>query len=248
MTTYVYDGTLDGLLCVIFESFFRKQPPARIVRAPLGQEALFGPVVDVETERGQAQRVERGLRRAAPAGTLEKLEHALLSDHPGVEMTIWRFARALFDPPETDDAEAWLGPMLDIDRLDKRLRAEVHRMHAFVRFEELENGLFAARIAPDFDVLPLVAPHFEARYPAQRWLLADVRRGYGLLHEIGGVLRRVEVLPAGDETEEEVEFQRLWRGYFEATTIAERRNLKLHLRHVPRRYWRYLTEKRPAVG
>lgn len=247
MTTYVYDGTLDGLFCVIFESFFRKAPPARIVRAPLAQDALFGPVVEVETDHGQAQRVERGLRRAAPAGTLDKLEHALLSDQPGVEMTIWRFASRLFDPPEEDDAGAWLGPMLEIDRLDRRLRAEVHRMHAFVRFEEQDDGLFVARIAPDFDVLPLVAPHFEARYPAQRWLLADVRRGYGLLHEVGGVLRRIEVLPDAADTPEEAAFQRLWRSYFEATTIAERRNLKLHLRHVPRRYWPYLTEKRAAA-
>ncbi|MEO6759204.1 MAG: DUF4130 domain-containing protein, partial [Saprospiraceae bacterium] len=25
--------------------------------------------------------------------------------------------------------------------------------------------------------------------------------------------------------------------------IPERRNLKLHLQHVPKRYWKYLTEK-----
>ena len=37
--------------------------------------------------------------------------------------------------------------------------------------------------------------------------------------------------------------QAMWRAYFQAVTIPERRNLALHLRHVPKRYWPYLTEK-----
>ena len=38
-------------------------------------------------------------------------------------------------------------------------------------------------------------------------------------------------------------FQDLWKGYFKALTIKERINLKLQKQHMPRRFWKYLTEK-----
>ena len=44
--------------------------------------------------------------------------------------------------------------------------------------------------------------------------------------------------------EEEINYQNLWKEYFDHTNIKERKNTKLHLQHVPKRYWRYLTEKR----
>jgi probable DNA metabolism protein len=45
--------------------------------------------------------------------------------------------------------------------------------------------------------------------------------------------------------ENEVQYQRLWKRYFKAITIRERINPKLHRQHLPRRYWKYLTEKDP---
>jgi probable DNA metabolism protein len=44
--------------------------------------------------------------------------------------------------------------------------------------------------------------------------------------------------------EKEVEYQVLWKSYFDSVNIKERKNPKLHLQHVPRRYWKYLSEKR----
>lgn len=31
--------------------------------------------------------------------------------------------------------------------------------------------------------------------------------------------------------------------HFKSTNITERKNTKLHVQHIPKRYWRYLTEK-----
>ncbi|MNL65412.1 hypothetical protein D3C87_1897410 [compost metagenome] len=35
----------------------------------------------------------------------------------------------------------------------------------------------------------------------------------------------------------------LWQDYFKSTNILARKNMRLHVRHVPRRYWKYLSEK-----
>ena len=33
------------------------------------------------------------------------------------------------------------------------------------------------------------------------------------------------------------------KNYFKSTNIVARKNTKLHTQHVPKRYWKYLTEK-----
>ena len=43
--------------------------------------------------------------------------------------------------------------------------------------------------------------------------------------------------------ENEAVYQLLWKDYFKSTNIKSRKNMKSHLQHVPRRYWKYLTEK-----
>ena len=246
MSTYVYDGTFDGLLSVIFEAYRRRRPPTRIVRRPLEQAVFFEETIEVTTEDRKARRVENGLRRASEPDVAERCYHAFRADAPDVEMTLFRYAQVVFTPPEGAEAGAWLAPVLEVERLAGRVRHEIHRMHAFVRFEQTEGGLYVARVAPAADVLDLAAPHFEQRYPSMRWLIADERRRYAM-HYDGTALRRLDVLPGNATAEEEADYQKLWRGYFRATTIAERRNLKLHRRNLPRRYWRYLTEKQPDL-
>ncbi|MGB1209996.1 MAG: DUF4130 domain-containing protein, partial [Lacinutrix venerupis] len=46
-------------------------------------------------------------------------------------------------------------------------------------------------------------------------------------------------------TDSELEFQQLWKDYFKSTNIKSRKNMKLHIQHVPKRYWKYLSEKSP---
>lgn len=38
------------------------------------------------------------------------------------------------------------------------------------------------------------------------------------------------------------EYTDLWKTYFKATTIQERKNLKLQCRMMPKRYWKHILE------
>jgi probable DNA metabolism protein len=44
-------------------------------------------------------------------------------------------------------------------------------------------------------------------------------------------------------SEDDKLFQDLWRTYFKAICIRERMNPKKQLSDMPRRYWKYMTEK-----
>ena len=121
-------------------------------------------------------------------------------------------------------------------------------MKGFIRFQQTGDGSYLARIAPRYDVLPLIRRHFEIRYADQNWVIYDTARKYGLgynrrtTREIR--LDRAALAAIEQEAgEQEHLCQVLWQRYYDAATIRSRNNPALHRRQLPRRYWRYLTEK-----
>ena len=43
---------------------------------------------------------------------------------------------------------------------------------------------FLSLVRPDFNVLPLIQPHFKRRYQDQRWLIYDEQRKFGLYYDL----------------------------------------------------------------
>ncbi len=246
---YTYDGTYEGLLSVIFETYRLGSPATHIVIEEEQQAHLFEHSIAVATQPEHAARVRKGIIERCSEKALRMLYHCFLSEKPGAEMLIYRFVALSVESGENIEDNFLNDTVLQLHKINKQIGGEVHRMHAFVRFQETPDHLFVALIEPDFNVLPLLGPHFQERYPAFRWLIYDTRRHFGLYHadhttdfitfdqQQHGQLTK-EML-----THAETDYQQLWKTYFKSVDIPERRNLKLHLQHVPRRYWKYLIEK-----
>jgi probable DNA metabolism protein len=142
--------------------------------------------------------------------------------------------------------------VLALAQTAKKVEREKHRMEAFIRFKHAADGMFYCGIDPDFNVIPLIMKHFKDRYADQKWVIYDLKRHYGIFYD----LEKVEEIHLSDEdhknfqigqkeltSEKEEMYADLWVNYFKSTNIVARKNMKLHIRHVPKRYWKYLTEK-----
>ncbi|TGE07809.1 TIGR03915 family putative DNA repair protein [Hymenobacter fodinae] len=251
---YVYDGSFEGLLSVLFAIYDRKAAPNTI--QPLGsvQGGLFAQPVQVDTDEATAARVWDGLLRHMDEEARTRLFHVFLGEQPDRELLIFRYAdlamrtgRDISENYADDDVRR-------VAHIAQQMYREKHRMEAFVRFEKTSDELFHATIDPDFDVLPLIAPHFTKRYADQRWLIFDKRRRYGLYYDLtrtdvvefeSTAPQRTTDISATVLDEREPLFKLLWQSYFDHVNIPERKNMKLHRRHMPLRYWRYLSEKQP---
>ena len=255
------DGTFGGLLGGYAEAHRRRALPAEVreVGAP-ASGSLFGETVRIEAEPDLVARIERGLERET-TGLVGRLRRAFLSERPGMEVDVLRLVDAVAHRGGSATEDWTYGPAREVARWSGRVGREAHRMEAFVRFERLDTEAdgpeaYVATIRPEYHVLPILPAHFEARYPTLAWRIVDARRGLALVHTPASVrdadapavrLVPAETLDASEHASEETAYQTMWRAYFQAVTIPERRNLALHLRHVPKRYWPYLTEKRAAV-
>lgn len=255
---YTYDGSFDGLLSAIFESYRLKTPAEEIVEESQFQPGLFGNPTFVSTNQAYSERVKKGVKKRCEEQAVETLYHVFLSEQPQVEMLIYRFVRLAIASVENVMNNFREPVVLQIHRIQKQIYREVHRMQAFVRFQQTQDDLYTALINPDFNVLPLLPPHFTERYPAFRWLIYDTNRNYGLYHEPTSDTEEnrspsthfitldsssPQHLSPQLLTDAEQDYQNLWQTYFHSVNIPERRNDKLHLQHVPHRYWKYLVEK-----
>jgi probable DNA metabolism protein len=209
----------------------------------------------IDTNEGWAARVLKGIDGRTNASASALTYKIFLSELPLSEMLVYQVVQAIIQHGDETILENFANPfILKAAQIEKMIHREVHRMHAFVRFQEAPGGLFCAAIDPDFNILPLIGAHFERRYADQAWVIFDVRRNYGLYYDqlnmsyvrpddqiIAMNYNMFEANATQDVKEEE--YQSLWKNYFHAVNINERNNPKLHLRHMPRRYWKYLIEK-----
>lgn len=255
---YTYDGTFEGLLTVLFAVYDWRAAPNSIQPAAAAQSGLFAPPAPLATDEAAAARVWDGLLRTMDAEARARLYHVFLSEDAERELLIFRYVDLALRAGR-DIAENYTeATVRRVQRLAQQMFREKHRMEAFVRFEKTRDGLFHATIEPDYDVLPLIAPHFTKRYADQRWLIYDRRRRYGLYYDLtrtdvvqfeeaGAPVPATGAVAATVLDEREPLFQVLWQVYFDHVNIPERRNLKLHRRHMPLRYWKYLSEKQPRA-
>lgn len=254
MYTFCYDGTFEGLLTVIFEVYERKVAPAQIVCAAAELPGLFTQTVLVVTDEVKADRVWQGLGKKVSAAARSGLYKAYLSEQPNAAWLIYQYARLAFASAVSIEDNYAADCVRQIAHLNKQIFRESHRMEAFIRFQKTADDLYYATVAPDFNVLPLIANHFQQRYADQRWLIFDTKRHYGLYYNLENVSQvnlTTEIaghngnLPENILAQQELSYQQLWQTYYQHVNIPSRNNPKLHLRHMPRRYWKYLTEKQP---
>lgn len=218
------------------------------------QQDAFAIVLHIDTDKIKAERVWKGLKERLSKEALDQFYYCYLSEITGIEDVLLHYARYAFSSDKNIEADFGHTAVLTVAQTARKVWREKHRMEAFVRFQLLKDGIYYSGIEPDHDVLPLILRHFKSRYADQDWLIYDIKRRYGIYYdksrsEVKEVTLEWTENPKTLNAEstifepEEVHYQQLWKDYFKHTGIPERKNLKLHIQHVPRRYWKYLTEK-----
>lgn len=250
MHTLIYDGSFQGFLSAVFYVYEYKLGTAKIYREH-GPSALFGEVINIYTDEAKAHRIWTGLSKKLSTVGLHALYSSYLADTLQEEDNMLAYIQYAFASAKNIETDYSCFAVLRAQRVERMVSRERHRMKAFIRFKLTKDNIFYAHIEPDFNVLPLIKTHFENRYADQRWLIYDHRRNYGLyydLHKVDTVTLNFENTGAPfcmDEKEEL--YQTLWQQYFKSVNIASRKNMKLHMQHVPKRYWHLLAEKQPEA-
>ena len=265
MTVYTFDGTMDGLLTAVFDAFALKELPERlrVGERSSGMELLkdgdalplfCDRIYKVCSDEEKARRVWAGLEKRLTREAMKLISVSWLSELRELNTPLFQYICKVFR--QGDISKNFADPdVLAVTNIARRVLHEQLRMKQFIRFQKAKDGTYLAVVSPDHNVLPIVIDHFQDRFNDQPWLIYDARRHYGYYYQTLPVRVTFEneaavpfdlsngKLDADVLSSDDQLLQDLWRTYFKAICIRERMNPRKQLKDMPRRYWKYMTEK-----
>jgi uracil-DNA glycosylase len=192
------------------------------------------PVVGEPSDGKPAPRIPRSL--------MTLLENLACFRHQARWELMYRLSwRVLFDNPLLlqDPGDPDVQNAMSMDRA---IRRDLHKMHAFVRFREIARGegesAFFSWFEPQHEILRKGAKFFVKRFPNMRWTIATPDGAAvwdrSTLSFVDGDL--LGERPTGDVSED------LWRTYYRSICNSARINPTAMQREMPQRYWHNLPE------
>lgn len=243
---YLFDGSFEGVLTGVYHMFHDKVKldEAKLVAKGMYQFELFDSVCEIESDAKTAEKVAASIIRTFGEEAFKRIGYAYLSEDEAFGTKLYRCLKRAYRLGG-NAFENLADP--DISALYKCYNAvarESHRMVGFIRFNELERGIYYAKFEPTYDLLALMVPHFEERLSDQLWVIHDTKRRKAAFYDKVMVhFSDLDPIEALSFSKDEKTYQEMWQAYFDHIAIEARKNPKLHRQMMPKKYWNNLTEK-----
>ncbi len=244
---YSYDGSFEGLMCCVFESFERKEIPEEIVVGePL--QMSFTEVREVATVAEKAERVTRAILLKISPFAFDTVRKMFLSCNESKDLLILEFLHKGFLYGNKIEQMLADETVNAVNKAVFHCTHEAHLLKGFIRFSDY-NGYLAAIIEPKNKVIPLLAAHFTDRFRNENFLIYDRTHRMALIY----FSHRAEIaenidfeLPSANAEEEY--YRELWKCFYRTIGIKERYNPRCRMNLMPKRFWGNMTEMRDELG
>lgn len=242
MIDYLYDGTFEGLLTCIYHHYYGEKASG-IFKSSEYQSNMLGGCIEVVTDAEKAKKVYDAIEQKISKRDLRRVYKAYLSSDESKESKILRYVVLGFKVGGKVSMMHGSDIVADIQAIEKKIDTEAERMRQFVRFSVLEGGVMYACIEPDNDILELIADHFCDRFKNEPFIIRDKKREKALAaFEREWYITPFDPAAIPQMSDDEKEYRRLWKNYFDNIAIKERKNLRCQSHFIPQRYRKYLTE------
>lgn len=255
---YVCEDSLTGIFSGIYEVWKRKMTAeeAGLEVGDSFERRLFCEYIFCKAEERKALAVIRMIQKNLGADVYEKISYALLSaDRRKAEMVF----RAMLEAKKLSRKDRLMEHLGNeavraVFGMYRQVANEAHHYKGFVRFRELKNKTLFAKIEPKHAVLPCIAEHFADRFPQENWVIYDKTHEVFLIHEKGKryyFLQQYMCMKgdsgsaqniAGGFSEEEIDYEALWKEFVQSISVAERENRALQNQNLPLRFRTNLVE------
>ena len=240
---YRYDGSFDGFLTCVFESFARREIPAAIRAESDGEEQLsLSAEAYIPTDPVKAARVRRSIPEKISPQAAYWVRACFLSDRPERERLLLDFLRLGYRC-RSSVCRCLSDPTVDaVRKAVLSVENESHLLKGFIRFSEYRGALVTV-IHPKNSVLPFLRSHFCDRYPNEDFLIYDATHLLALISQKGkaGYLP-LESFELPDADEDEFLYRSLWRKYYETIAVEGRENPLCCRTHLPLHFRKDMTE------
>lgn len=241
MVRYIYDGSFDGFLSVIYACYYSRIPECIEPESSYNFNLLYEDII-IETDMVKSDKVYRAILEKISEDALIHVYQAFLSEVQGIELKLFKYIQIGFKIGSKVNDLLTNETVNEVQKYSRRVGFEAHRFLGFVRFQEFNNILYAA-IEPTYNILQLIGNHFKERLTNEKWVIHDVKRKMGIVYENNEwILRELKFEKLESHEEQELFYQNLWKAFHKSIAIKERTNERVQMQFMPKKYWNNLTE------
>ena len=236
---YIYDGSLEGLLTVIYTAVYSRIVPSGI-STQLGLQFSFNTrYVEIETNKSRAKQVYDAIFRKIGSFGMKRLYYVFLSDEKDKDLVIYKYMMLGFKNGEITNSALSDETVARAFQIAQNVSRETEKFRQFTRFSVMDWGVQYAKIAPNNNLLPILTPFFVNRLKIIPFVLHDVAHNLCAVYDTKDWhVASSENLQAPLPSLKEIEVQKQWKTFFEAISIKERANSKLQRQNMPSRYFK----------
>lgn len=243
MTVFLTEKSLAGICGALFYSFTEHIVPDCVFECGNCTQNFTDKYIIIKNDDRKTDRVSRALEKFGARKILEYIEICLLSCSENALKTAFDFAYLTLS--ERKDVSSFLAnsSVSEFYYTIKKVLNEKHRFTGFIRFKETASGILYAPYSPDNDITEILCPHFVKRLSCTPFIIHDIKRN------IAGVSDGKSFKIMATETDailnlssDEKNWEALWKNYYKAIDIKERRNKKQQNNLMPLRYRKFLPE------
>lgn len=249
MINYIYDGSFEGLLTAIYDSYYKIKPDNIIPSRHFNENFLYESI-DIMTDIEKFNKVYASIKRRISETALENVYYAYLSEIENISNYIYEYLK--FGFRVGGDLDSFLADprVFNVHKAVRKVTGERHRLLGLLRFKKLKSDIYYASIEPDHNVLPILTPHFAERMSDQNFIIHDIKRSMAAVYDkrnwvIKHIYKSQDTPPSSFSVKEDsLDYEDLWKNYYKHISIESKRNINLQKQHMPKRYWAHLTEKK----
>ena len=241
--TYIYDGTFEGLLTIVFDSYLNKTLPQKIIASDSYINNFLDNTTSIKTDYEKSQKVFDSIVNNICKDALYNSYYAFLAKDKDKEINILKYLCEGFDTGPEINNKIIISYVFKVINLRKKSLSECHKLKGLLRFKEVGSNLCYASIHPDNNILEPLGKHFINRLPTMQFIIHDKNRDLCFIYNSKEYRiinsKNISIPPISSD---ETVYQELWKLFFNTISIRERSNSRCQMQFMPKKYWKDLIE------
>ncbi len=238
---YFIDGSLEGLFSGIFLGYKDIQEIQFFEKSM--EQSFLEDQKFIDTNLEYSNRVKKSIIDNFGYGFLSDIKSVLKSDSMEKYTILARVIKGCYIYGmdylncSSDETVMYNGILRNFYR-------ECHAYKGLLRFQESKDKILVAEFEPINDILDIMITHFKKRMPEEKFIIIDKKRKKAKVYDGKQVLEYNDLDFNYDRNSKDYFVEECWKEFYNAVKIEERNNPNLMQSNMPKRYWKYLPEKK----
>lgn len=238
-----FDKTFDGFLSAIYHVIKSRIRPIEICPENDVQMRLDAKIIHIPTEIFKAESVSSAICNRMGYDGFKRVYHAFLNSEPTSATSVYKYLLYGFKYGTETKNLISVPEVFKAYELERAVLREADRLQGFLRFSVMEGGVQYAPFEPVHDLLPVITPHFTDRLKTIPFVIHDLKREKAAVYNTTDwSIFDVHDITLPSLSEDEENFRSLWKEFYRAVTIKERKNERLQNQMLPKMYRKHMVE------